>query len=145
MGVQFAGGHLLFEEWNGNSIVKVREGAKHQRIRAENVVHMVYFYLRASTPHPQPPAPSHALPARRSGPAVPLFWGNFFINVNVNVAPVPPQFLALLPRIFEGVCAPQGKILTPICTVTETTHWGTILERIGPCLRVISEVKHRPT
>ena len=31
----------------------------------------------------------------------------------------------------------------PICT--ETTHWGTILERIGPCLRVISEVKHRPT
>ena len=62
-----------------------------------------------------------------------------FINVHVNVPPVPPNFShampALLPRIFEAVWAPQGKFLTPICT--ETTHWGTVLERIGPCLRVI--------
>ena len=38
---------------------------------------------------------------------------------------------------------PQRKFLTPICT--KTTHRGTILERIGPCLRVISEFKHRLT
>ena len=73
------------------------------------------------------------------------WWGGLRkINVNVTPAPPPPNFfLALLPRVVEAVRAPQGGFLTPICT--KTTHWGTILERIGPCLRVISEVKRRPT